>query len=192
MDYEIAYRQEQVHARVLEEENIVLRAQLAQQESARKRTGETGEPLCDTRSNICELILQEAPIGIAILSGPDYHFTFANPGFSPFACSRQEIVGHAFAEIFPEMSGQAFSVFGHVRNTGETYRVVDVPLLVRCDDELQAKYFTAIFSLLPTQRQEVADILMMVQDTTHRVLVEQEKQRLVDEAEAHARNWMPS
>ena len=148
--------------------------------------GESRGLACDARMNMCALIIRESPMGIAILNGPDYQFAFTNPGFAPFACNREEIVGHTFAEIFPEAAVQALPLFEQVHRTGETHRVVDVPLPVRCDDVLQTMYFSATFTLLPAHQADHADILMIVQDTTHRVLAEQEKQRLIDEAEEHA------
>jgi PAS domain S-box-containing protein len=66
-------------------------------------------------------IFREAPVGIAILTGPELRFEFANQRYAEMVGNRQ-LLGRAFREAFPELAGQGtIELIEQVRVTGESF-----------------------------------------------------------------------
>ena len=66
-------------------------------------------------------IFRDAPVGIAIMTGPELRFEFANPRYVAMVGGRQ-VVGRSFREAFPELEGQgAIELVERVYRTGEPF-----------------------------------------------------------------------
>ncbi len=66
-------------------------------------------------------IFQSAPVGIAVLRGPDHTFKLANPDYVRLVSARP-LLGRTVREAFPELSGQGiYELLDHVFATGEPY-----------------------------------------------------------------------
>ena len=145
--------QERLH--VLEEENRALRAQV-EALSVASSNGDGGDVLDNRlRHAICARIVQEAPVGIAILSGPDCRISLYNPEFARCAGNPGDLHQRQLSEIFADdMSKQTFA---EVLRSGTSGRVVDRPFTHISGHEAKTVYLTMMFSLLPGDQPEKAE-----------------------------------
>jgi len=75
----------------------------------------------ERQSERMRTIFREAPVGIAILSGPELRFEFANQRYAEMVGNRQ-LAGRTFREAFPELAGQgSIELVEQVRATGEPF-----------------------------------------------------------------------
>ena len=75
----------------------------------------------ERQSERMRTIFREAPVGIAILTGPELRFEFANQRYAEIVGNRQ-LLGRGFREAFPELVGQgAIELVEQVRVTGEPF-----------------------------------------------------------------------
>ncbi|MEO6238647.1 MAG: PAS domain-containing protein [Vicinamibacterales bacterium] len=66
-------------------------------------------------------LLEQAPAGVAVFSGPDHRFELANPNYRAIT-HRSDMIGRPFLEVFPELAGTALaSTMDRVYRTGEPY-----------------------------------------------------------------------
>ncbi len=89
-----------------------------------------------------ETIVRIAPVGIALLSGPELRFELANPVFQSFAPG-YELVGRRFATVAPEMPNLV-PLLARVLETGAPLRRTAMPVSIRRrpDGPLEHAWFT--------------------------------------------------
>jgi PAS domain S-box-containing protein len=75
----------------------------------------------ERQSERMRTIFREAPVGIAILTGPELRFEFANQRYAEMVGNRQ-LLGRTLREAFPELAGQgSVELVEQVRITGEPF-----------------------------------------------------------------------
>ena len=75
----------------------------------------------ERQSERMRTIFREAPVGIAILTGPELRFEFANQRYAEMVGNRQ-LLGRTLREAFPELAGQGtIELVEQVRVTGEPF-----------------------------------------------------------------------
>ena len=75
----------------------------------------------ERQSERMRTIFREAPVGIAILTGPELRFEFANQRYAEMVGNRQ-LLGRTLREAFPELAGQGtVELVEQVRITGEPF-----------------------------------------------------------------------
>lgn len=107
-------------------------------------------------------LLEQAPAGVAVFTGPDHRFDLANPNYRAIT-HRSNVVGRTFIEVFPEVAGTALvSTMDRVYRTGEPY-VAD-EYLVELDRagnrRLEEFYYS--FNLAPIRQGGVITGLIVV------------------------------
>ena len=77
-----------------------------------------------------EQLIEAAPVGIAVLRGPEHRFEVANPYYRTLTGrAGTPIVGRAFAEAFPELIAQGVpQLLDEVRRTGQTVSSCELQL----------------------------------------------------------------
>jgi PAS domain-containing protein len=61
--------------------------------------------LLELQNELLEQIIEYAPVGIALLQGPDLRFILANPAYRELARGKGELVMRPVAEVWPEIAG---------------------------------------------------------------------------------------
>ncbi len=109
----------------------------------RDETGEVGGMFCACTETTKQVLLErqlsnqaerqarvfeQAPGFIAILTGPDHVFEFANAAYAKVS-GRQGFVGKSVREVFPDLADQGlFERLDHVYATGERFIAEHIPL----------------------------------------------------------------
>lgn len=127
-----------------------------------------------------ERLVEHAPVGIAVLQGPDHRFSLANPGYLRMAAGKGDILGRTAAEVWPEMIDVAGPLLDSVYQTGESYHGVDAPSRIQRESGWEEVFFTFSYTRLNDQQGWPEGILALVQETTAEVKARQERE------EAHA------
>ena len=112
-------------------------------------------------------VFSHAPVGIAILNGPDHVFDFANPQYLALVGDR-EVIGKPVRAALPELAGQGvYELIDRAYRSGEplvgrSRRMV----LQRRQDEPEESFFDFVYQPLFDERDEVTGIGVVAFDVT--------------------------
>ena len=131
--------------------------------------------------------LEQAPVAVAIMAGPDHRITFANTemaliwGRSPAA-----LLGRPHFEALPDLAGLGFeTIFADVYHTGQPYQLhelaVDVPR--QGHGQPVRGYYNIVYQPLRDDRNGITGIVASATEVTGQVLARQQVQQLNDELE---------
>lgn len=129
-------------------------------------------------------LLMEAPIGIALLEGPEHIFTLSNPAYDDIVGNRP-LIGQPLRQAFPEENLEPLiDRLERVYETGEPFSAQELPAETRpteAIDDNKQPYLT--FAYLPHRnpRGEIKGVAVFVYDVTEQVemrrAVERESER---------------
>lgn len=126
-------------------------------------------------------LFEQAPVGIAILRGPDHTFELANAFYLDFVGRhhRDEIVGRPLFEALPEVEGQGFDqLLTTVVQTGVPFMANEQPVRLVRNGQLQTAYINFIYQPLPAPDPGVFAVLTDVtQQVTARQKIEESRQQ---------------
>ena len=131
-------------------------------------------------------IFTHAPVGVAVLSGPEHVFELTNPVYQQVIGGR-DVVGQPIREALPELEGQGiFEILDRVRSSGEPYvgRSVRAVLNRRPDGTADEYYFDFVYQPIPGSDRRVDSIVVIAHDVTALAASKQEAEtanRLKDE-----------
>jgi signal transduction histidine kinase len=129
-------------------------------------------------------IIQQAPAFICTLRGPDHVFEMANEQYYEIV-GRREIIGKTVRAALPELEGQwFFEYIDHVYRTGETFKGVEIPLLVRrgLGDALERRMINFVYQVLREADGTISGIFVHGVDVTEQVAAREEAHLARDEA----------
>ncbi|MET0342178.1 MAG: ATP-binding protein [Polyangiales bacterium] len=112
-------------------------------------------------------VFEHAPVGIAILRGPDLTFELANRDYKRLVGDRA-LLGKSLREAFPELVGQGiFSVLTRVYESGEPFigRSVQVKLALP-SGELADRAFDFLYQPLPGADGKTESVIVVAVDVT--------------------------
>jgi PAS domain S-box-containing protein len=101
----------------------VVRAQLVEAERARL-VGELERSAAELRASEQRLrdIFEQAPVAVAVLSGPDHVYTTVSPRYAQMPGGGRPIRGRSVRDVFPELAGQGLiELLDRVYETGEPF-----------------------------------------------------------------------
>lgn len=119
-----------------------------------------------------DLIVNEAPIGVALLSGPELRFEIANEVWQSLVPNKREYFGRTYDEIYPELVDTGLSkIMKKVFDTGETFTANEMLVSVSKDNgELEDRYYDFSY-LRMTDAQDVPyGVFSIATNVTERVL----------------------
>ena len=125
-------------------------------------------------------VFTQAPVGIALLEGPDHVFVIANPVYySLLFGGPRDFVGKPVREAIPESVAQGFvALLDRVYATGEPHVGNEVAIdLVQADRSSRRFYLNFVYQPLRDEREQVHGIVAVLHDVTDRV---RDRQRLQD------------
>jgi PAS domain S-box-containing protein len=127
-------------------------------------------------------VLENEPIGVAVLSVPDLVYEYANAVFRSFV--DEEVVGRRNDDVFPELAQMAPPVLQELRRTGGPWRSEGGEFHVRRAPGQQVETVHASFEVSPLEVGGAPHLLVTVTESAeHAELrrdLEESRQRLVD------------
>lgn len=128
-------------------------------------------------------IIEQAPVAMNISKGPTHIIELANERmFALWGKEPQTVLNKPTFEAFPEAVGQGFeSILDHVYNTGETYRVNEMPATLSRQGVLETIYLNLVYEPFRDENGTITGLMQVAIEVTEQVLARQEK------AEAEAR-----
>jgi PAS domain S-box-containing protein len=117
-------------------------------------------------------IFSQAPVGIAVLEGPDHVISMVNSYYSSlFYGGRNDFVGKSVQEAIPEAVEQGFvDILNRVYQTGEPFVGKEVPIdLVQNNGTGKHFYINFVYQPLRNHDQKIYGIVAVVQDVTEQV-----------------------
>jgi PAS domain S-box-containing protein len=119
--------------------------------------------------------LQRMPAFVAVLSGPDHVYEFANEA-NTRVFGERSFVGRAVRDVFPDLEDQAFfELMDGVYATGEPFSAQAMP--IRLGDEGQVRHIDLLYEPI-VDRGEVTGIFAGGYDVSERIRAEQALQDL--------------
>jgi PAS domain S-box-containing protein len=125
----------------------------------------------------------EAPTAIALLSGPDHQFVFANRAYFKMAGRRRnEIIGKLVRDALPELVDQGFlDVLNRVYQTGETFVASALEVDLVRGGRKQAVYVDFTYYPMRNLAGEIEGILFQGIHVTEEVLARTQLEKRVSE-----------
>ena len=120
-------------------------------------------------------LLLNAPAVIAVLSGPDHVYEFANNHYMN-AVGKRDIIGKPIREALPELEGQViFELLDNVYRTGIPYYGSELKLMLdtKGKGELEEIYFNFIYQPVHNNAGKVEKIFVHASDVTDLVKARQ-------------------
>lgn len=118
---------------------------------------------------LLDQIIQEAPIGIAILKEPEHRYLLVNAYYQDISSAKGNLIGRTFAEVWPEVKDQLVASLDHVYQTRTILRAVDAPYRIQRPGGMVDSFFTYTFIPLKDQAGKVDRIMIIAMDTTEQV-----------------------
>jgi signal transduction histidine kinase/DNA-binding response OmpR family regulator len=117
-----------------------------------------------------------APVGIAVLRGPEHVFELANPMYVDLV--GRPVAGLTIREAFPDLAGQGiYDLLDGVRSTRLPYVGRSVPLTLNRDGGTDSGYFDFVYQPLVDDRGEVDTIVVVVHEVTALVTAREAAER---------------
>ncbi len=113
-------------------------------------------------------IFQHAPVGIAILRGPEHVYEFANRGYLELVGGR-DVVGKRIADALPELEGQGiFGLLDDVLRTKEPFITQSIPAVMNRGPggAPEKGYFNLVYQPLLEKDGTVSGIVVVATDVT--------------------------
>ena len=110
-------------------------------------------------------VFAQAPVAIAILSGPDHVFELANPPYIELLGNRA-LVGKTLLQAIPELHDQEIpAILDRVRETGEMFRARTLRTMLETNGVLEERFFDIVYQPM-MQGSEVRSIAVVAFEVT--------------------------
>lgn len=157
----------------------------------RAREAESAHRLLLAESAEFRRMFEQAPGFIAVLSGPDHVFTFANDAYVRLVGGR-DVVGKTVEIALPEISGQGFvDMLDHVYSTGETCGGEGTRVVLQTrDGELQERFLDFSYDAVRDLEGQVTGVFVQGMDRTEAVRTLRHQRFLLDELNHRVKNTL--
>jgi PAS domain S-box-containing protein len=122
-----------------------------------------------SQKRLLEKIITHAPVGIAVLTGPEHRLTLTNPIIQQMTRRADSCIGRTAAEIWPEVAARILPALERIYETGEPFQDQDLLFRPAQEPGEEDVFFTFTFTPLFNPRGQVESILALLNETTHRV-----------------------
>lgn len=126
-----------------------------------------------------QMLLEEAPVLIAVSRGPNHVFEFANPLYRQVVGNR-DLIGLSTRESLPELADQGFfEILDQVFRTGEPFVGNEFPArIAQAEGKLQERFFNFVYQPLRGLNEDIEGILTFAYEVTDQVLARQQVEAL--------------
>lgn len=141
----------------------------------------------DEQRQLFQAVVDNAPVGIAVLRGKDFLHEVANPTFQAMASGRA-VVGGRYVEVWPEFAEVVLPILERVMATGEPHQIANAHYSLPWSHVGPPAdgYLSAIFLRLEPSRDEEPALLLITRETTEEVRARQRVEALARLAEHRA------
>jgi len=124
--------------------------------------------VADERARLREMFAH-VPASIALLTGPDHVFAFANAPYERLA-GRGALAGRAARDVFPDLAGQGFvERLDHVSRTGEPFVATEQGVRTARDGAVEETFWTVAYQPLRAAADAPEGILVHAVEVTAQV-----------------------
>lgn len=129
------------------------------------------QQLAESREYI-RTIIEQAPVGIAMLKGPDHIIEIANPAIlAIWGRKETEVVGQPHESARPELRGQPVNMWlREVYQTGKPKINTEFTVKLRHNDGLREAIVNSIYQPIFTDRGDISGVLIIIEEITEQVL----------------------
>jgi PAS domain S-box-containing protein len=127
--------------------------------------------LLERQNQLLSAIVNNSPVGVAVLSGKSFICDSANPALQRLRADRS-MIGLPFADFWPGESADILAMFDRVLTTGVTSECVDMPLADRPCAEGRGRTSVTVTASLLQSSASPTSILAIFTDTTARKQLE--------------------
>ncbi|MXV13761.1 ATP-binding protein [Hufsiella ginkgonis] len=115
-------------------------------------------------------LMADAPVAIAVLSGPEMIVESANPMILKLWSKKVDVIGMPLAPAFPELEGQSFfEILGEVYRSGEPYRGNEVKAVINDGGKLTDRFFNFVYQPIHDPSGGIRSIMVVATDVTAQV-----------------------
>lgn len=126
-------------------------------------------------------IFKNAPVGMAVLEGPEYVYSLVNDEFVKLWSGASDVLGRTFVEVTPDAQEQGFlDILNRVYQGGQAETIQDMPVRSRqADGSLQEYHVAFVYAPKIDNLGRVNGVVAIVIDITARKKAEQEREKLL-------------
>ena len=139
------------------------------------RAQESAIAAARTAEDRLRTVFADAPVGIAVLRGPEHRFESTNRSYIEVV-GRGELIGKTVREAFPDLDGQGiYAALDNAFATGQPFVAngMHIRLDRRGDGELHDNYFDFVYQPLRDPAGAVEGIAVIITDVTSMALARQ-------------------
>ncbi|MBL0935285.1 MAG: PAS domain-containing protein [Rhizobiaceae bacterium] len=136
-------------------------------------------------------MFEQAPGFIAVLTGEEHVFTFANEAYTRLIGGRQ-VIGKPVSDALPEVTGQGFiEMLDHVYTTGETRGGEGTRVMLQtASGDLQERYLDFSYDAVRNLEGEITGVFVQGMDRTEAVKTLKHQRLLLDELNHRVKNTL--
>ena len=126
-------------------------------------------------------MIEEAPVAMALFSGPRFVITLANEQVLNFwGRTRDEVMDKPLFEALPEASGQGFEeLLTKVYTTGERFVASELPVALKRNGQIEQTYIDFVYEAYRESGGTISGVTVVCIEITDKVLA----RRAVEESE---------
>jgi signal transduction histidine kinase len=131
-------------------------------------------------------VLEQAPVGICVMRGPDYVYELANTFYRRFLPADREIIGRPVREVVPEAAAQGFmDLLDGVRNTGIPWvgRAMEFRYDRHGNGEEESAFLDLLYHPFYEASGAITGVIAVVSEVTSEVWARREAEEARHEAE---------
>lgn len=117
-------------------------------------------------------IIEQAPVGIAMLKGPEHIIEIANPAIlTIWGRTESEVIGHPHEDARPELQGQSVNRWlREVYQTGKPKINTEFTVKLHHNDGLREAIVNSIYQPIFSDHGEISGVLIILEEITQQVL----------------------
>jgi signal transduction histidine kinase len=133
----------------------------------RERAVQAATKAADTR---LREIISQAPVGIAVLRGPEHRYEITNALYEELIAHRS-VMGMTVREALPELKGQGiYELLDQVYETGEPYVGKELALMIeRTSGKVEETFFTFVYQPLRESDGTIFGVAIVASDVSEQV-----------------------
>jgi two-component system sensor histidine kinase VicK len=136
--------------------------------------------LADSEARFRSIIAQ-APLGIALFSGPQHIVEIVNDNQLKFWGKNKKVIGKPHQEVTPVPGVNEYgSILQNVFKSGFAFKGYEVPVTIEPDGVPIKRYFNFIYEPLKDENGQTQDILLIADDVTETVLSKKDLEKAQD------------
>jgi len=124
-------------------------------------------------------VVSQAPVGIAILRGPDFNFEMANKTYlSLIGKTEEEVLGKRLFDCLPEAIPVTASVLKGVMESGSSYHTPELEVILERQGKKARAFFNLVYEPMKEADGSVSGIMVIANEVTEQRIQDENNSRL--------------